>query len=41
MCMIFSGGNHMKRFRSILCMACVCLFLLSASIGLPIYIRPF
>ena len=31
----------MKRFRSILCMACVCLFLLSASIGLPIYIRPF
>ena len=31
----------MKRFLSVLCMVCVCLFLLTASIGLPIYIRPF
>ena len=31
----------MKRSLSLLCMVCVCLFLLTASIGLPIYIRPF
>ena len=31
----------MKRFLSVLCMVCVCLFLLTVSIGLPIYIRPF
>ena len=31
----------MKRLLSVLCMVCVCLFLLTASIGLPIYIRPF
>ena len=31
----------MKRFLSVLCMVCVCLFLLTAAIGLPIYIRPF
>ena len=31
----------MKRFLSVLCMICVCLFLLTASISLPIYIRPF
>ena len=31
----------MKRFLSVLCMVCVFLFLLTASIGLPIYIRPF
>ena len=31
----------MKRFLSVLCMVCVCLFLLTLSIGLPIYIRPF
>lgn len=30
-----------KRLLSVLCMACVFLFLLTASIGLPIYIRPF
>lgn len=30
-----------KRLLSMLCMICVCLFLLTASIGLPIYIRPF
>ncbi|MBQ2921160.1 MAG: TIGR01906 family membrane protein [Oscillospiraceae bacterium] len=30
-----------KRFLSVLCMASVFLFLLTASIGLPIYIRPF
>ena len=31
----------MKRFLSVLCAVCVFLFLLTASIGLPIYIRPF
>ena len=31
----------MKRFMSIVCMLCVFLFLLTVSIGLPIYIRPF
>lgn len=31
----------MKRFLSVFCMICVCLFLLTVSIGLPIYIRPF
>ena len=31
----------MKRVLSVVCMICVCLFLLTASIGLPIYIRPF
>ena len=31
----------MKRFMSVLCMVCVFLFLLTAAIGLPIYIRPF
>ena len=31
----------MKRLLSVVCMVCVCLFLLTASIGLPIYIRPF
>lgn len=31
----------MKRFLSLLCTACVFLFLLTASISLPIYIRPF
>ena len=31
----------MKRFLSLLCAVCVFLFLLTASIGLPIYIRPF
>ena len=31
----------MKRFLSVLCMVCVCLFLLTAAISLPIYIRPF
>lgn len=30
-----------KRLLSVLCMASVFLFLLTASIGLPIYIRPF
>lgn len=30
-----------KRFLSVLCAVCVFLFLLTASIGLPIYIRPF
>lgn len=30
-----------KRLFSMLCMVCVCLLLLTASIGLPIYIRPF
>ena len=30
-----------KRPLSLLCALCVCLFLLTASIGLPIYIRPF
>lgn len=31
----------MKRFLSVICTVCVFLFLLTASIGLPIYIRPF
>ena len=31
----------MRRFLSVLCMVAVFLFLLTASIGLPIYIRPF
>ena len=31
----------MKRMLSVLCMICVLLFLLTVSIGLPIYIRPF
>lgn len=31
----------MKRILSVLCAVCLCLFLLTASIGLPIYIRPF
>ena len=31
----------MKRCLSIVCMLCVFLFLLTVSIGLPIYIRPF
>ena len=31
----------MKRLLSVICMICVCLFLLTASIGLPIYFRPF
>ena len=31
----------MKRILSLLCAVCVFLFLLTASIGLPIYIRPF
>jgi len=30
-----------KRLLSVLCMVCVFLFLLTASIALPIYIRPF
>ena len=30
-----------KRLLSVLCAVCVFLFLLTASIGLPIYIRPF
>ncbi len=30
-----------KRLLCVLCMVCVFLFLLTASIGLPIYIRPF
>ena len=31
----------MKRLLSLLCTICVALFLLTVSIGLPIYIRPF
>ena len=31
----------MKRMLSLLCMVCSVLFLLTAAIGLPIYIRPF
>ena len=31
----------MKRFLSVLCAVCVFFFVLTASIGLPIYIRPF
>ena len=31
----------MKRFLSVLCAVCLFFFLLTASIGLPIYIRPF
>ena len=31
----------MKRMLSVLCMICVLFFLLTVSIGLPIYIRPF
>ena len=31
----------MKRFLAVVCAVCVCLFLLTASIGLPIYVRPF
>lgn len=31
----------MKRMLSLLCMVCTVLFLLTAAIGLPIYIRPF
>lgn len=31
----------MKRFLSVFCVVCVCMFLLTAAIGLPIYIRPF
>ena len=31
----------MKRMLSMLCMVCTVLFLLTAAIGLPIYIRPF
>ena len=31
----------MKRMLSLLCMVCTALFLLTAAIGLPIYIRPF
>ena len=31
----------MKRLLSALCVVCMCLFLLTVSIGLPIYIRPF
>ena len=31
----------MKRLRSVLCLISVFLFLLTAAIGLPIYIRPF
>ena len=31
----------MRRFCSVICMVCVFLFLLTVSIGLPIYIRPF
>lgn len=31
----------MKRVLSVLCAAGLCLFMLTASIGLPIYIRPF
>ncbi len=31
----------MKRFLSMFCAVCVFLFLLTASIGLPIYFRPF
>ena len=31
----------MKRMLSLLCMVCTILFLLTAAIGLPIYIRPF
>ena len=31
----------MKRVLSVLCMVSLCLFLLTVSIGLPIYIRPF
>ena len=31
----------MKRLMSVLCLVCVFLFLLTVSIGLPIYIRPF
>ena len=31
----------MRKFCSVICMVCVFLFLLTVSIGLPIYIRPF
>ena len=31
----------MKRLLSVICLICVFLFLLTVSIGLPIYIRPF
>ena len=31
----------MKRLLAVLCAVCMCLFLLTVSIGLPIYIRPF
>ena len=31
----------MKKVLSVLCMVCTVLFLLTAAIGLPIYIRPF
>lgn len=31
----------MKRFLSVICIICVFLFLLTAAVGLPIYIRPF
>ena len=30
-----------KRMLSLICMISLCLFLLTAAIGLPIYIRPF
>lgn len=31
----------MKRLLSVICIVCVFLFLLTAAVGLPIYIRPF
>ena len=31
----------MKRFLSLVCMVLVCLFLMTAAIALPIYVRPF
>lgn len=38
---IFPEVFIMKRVLSLICAICVCLFLLTASICLPIYIRPF
>ena len=36
-----TGGICVKRLLAVLCAVCLCLFLLTVSIGLPIYIRPF
>ena len=35
------GGVPVKKLLSALCAVCLCLFLLTVSIGLPIYFRPF